>query len=215
MDKLNPSKRPYRSARRQAQARETRQQIILTARKLFIERGYAGATIELIAHEAGVSPETIFAVFGNKRGVLAGLIDISVGGDDQPILLMQRPGPQSVLHEQDPVRQLHLFAQDISNILERVAPVFEIVRMAAKTETDIANLLKHMLEERFHNLEILVDFLSKNHPLRNGLDNTQATEIVWTMTSPEVFSLLTKDRGWTKEKYVTWLGDALTRLLLP
>ena len=44
--------------------------------------GYAGATIEAIAQEAGVAPETIFAVFGNKRTILAKLIDVVVGGDD-------------------------------------------------------------------------------------------------------------------------------------
>lgn len=208
-------KRPYNSSRRQAQARETRRQIIEAARRLFTESGYAGATIEAIAHEASVAPETIYAVFGNKRTILANLIDISVGGDDQPVPLLQRPGPQTVLREHDPGRQLHLFAQDIAGILERVAPVFAIMRTAAKTEPDIAELLTNLLEERLRTLAAFVQNLAANSPLREGLDEAQAAETVWAITSPEVFSLLIQDRGWSKERYVQWLGDSLVRLLLP
>ena len=209
------TKRPYNSTRRQAQARETRRQIIEAARLLFSEHGYTGATIEAIAREAGVAPETIFAIFGNKRTILAALIDVAVGGDEQPIPLLQRPGPQAVLQEADPVRQLQLFAEDIAGILERVAPVFAIIRVAAKTEPDIADLLKNMLEERLRNMTALVRSLSTHGPLRERLDDKQAAEIVWTITSPEVFSLLTVDRDWSRERYAHWLGDTLARLLLP
>lgn len=208
-------KRQYNSTRRQAQASETRKQIIESARKCFAQYGYAGATIEAIAQEAGVAQETIFAVFGNKRTVLANLIDISVGGDDQPVPLLQRPGPKSVLQESDPVRQIQLFAQSISVILERVAPIFEIMRTAAKTEPEIAELLKKILEERRLNLAIFVQHLSAHSLLRQGLDDAQATVIVWAIASPEVYNLLTVDRGWSTQRFGLWLGDTLTRLLLP
>ena len=210
MSQLAKPKRKYNSDRRRAQAGETRRQIVAAARTLFMERGYAGATIEAIAQAAGVAPETIFAVFGSKRAILARLVGVAVGGDEQPIPLLQRPGPQAVFQERDPARQLELFAADISAILERVAPVFEIMRMAAKTEPDIAGLLKNLLEERLQNMLIFVQHL----PLRAGLDAAQAAETVWAVTSPEVFSLLTLDRGWPRERYTRWLAGALSRLLL-
>ena len=209
------SKRLYRSTKRQAQAVETRHQIVEGARKLFIERGYTGATIEAIAQEAGVAPETIYATFGSKRSILARLIDVSVGGDDKPIPLLQRPGPQSVLQEQDPCRQVQLFAQDITVILERVAPVFEIMRLAAMSEPDIAILLHKLLKARLHNMEIFIHHLVEHGPLREGVDERSAAETVWTITSPEVFRLLTGERGWTKQQYIDWLAGTLIRLLLP
>lgn len=208
-------KRRYNSTRRKAQARETRLKIVEAARKLFTEYGYTGATIESIAQEASVSPETIYAVFGNKRAILTRLIDLSVGGDDEPIPLLERPGPQAVLQEREPHQQLRLFAQDISTILERVTPIFEIMRLAAKTEPDIADLLENLLNERLHNMEAFVQSLSKYSALRDGLAATQASETIWTLTSPEVFRLLTVDRGWSIEQYNQWLADALIRLLLP
>jgi AcrR family transcriptional regulator len=208
-------KRPYNSTRRRAQADETRRQVVETAFRLFRERGYAGATIEAIAQEAGVAPETIYAVFGNKRTILMRLVEISVGGDDEAIPLLQRPGPQKALHELDPQRQLQLFAQDIEGILQRVAPIFEIMRLAAKTEPDIADLLNNLLEERLENLGLFVRSLSAHTPLREGLDEAHAAEIVWTITSPEVFNLLIVGRGWSREQYIRWLADTINRLLLP
>jgi AcrR family transcriptional regulator len=211
-DKL---RRKYHSDRRQEQARETRRQIVAAARKLFPEYGYAGTTIEALAREAGVAPETIFATFGSKRAILDPLIDEAVGGDDQPIPLLQRPGPQSVLREPDPIVQVQRFAPDIASILARVAPIFEILRMAAKTEPDIADLLKNMLNQRLKNLSVFVEHLAAHGPLRTGLGKSQAAETVWAITSPELYRLLTVDRGWSHERYVQWLGDTLTRLLLP
>lgn len=214
MTQPRKSKRRYNSTRRKAQARETRLRIVEAARKLFAERGYTGATIEAIAQESEVAPETIYAVFGNKRAILARLIDISVGGDDEPIPLLERPGPQAVLQEQDPRQQLHRFAQDISAILERVAPIFETMRPAAKIEPDIDDLLQNLLRERLRNMEIFVQHLSEHGPLREGLTETQAAETVWALSSPELFQLLTVARKWTREQYSQWLADTLIRLLL-
>lgn len=208
-------KRAYRSTRRQAQARHTRQQILDAARACFDESGYNGATIDAIAQRAGVAPETIFAVFGNKRTILTALVDLAVGGDEKPTPLLQRPGPQAVLHEQDPIRQLRRFAHDISEILARVAPLFEIMRMAAKTEPEIADLLQTRLANRMNNLSRFVQQVARNTALRDGLSVEQATETVWAITSPELFRLLTVDRGWSRERYIDWLGDVLIRLLLP
>lgn len=215
MTQGNRPKRKYNSTRRQEQARNTRRQIVAAAQRLFPEFGYAGTTIEMLAQEAGVAPETIFASFGSKRAVLEELVDISVGGDDRPIPLLQRPGPQAVLQEPDPVLQLYGFARDITSILERVAPVFEVLRMAAKTEPDIAGLLSKLLNERLQNLGVFVQHLADHSPLRPGLDEKQAAEVVWALTSPELYRLLTLDREWTQDRYAQWLGDTLTRLLLP
>lgn len=208
-------KRAYNSAKRQAQAHQTRRQILEAARESFEKNGYSGATLDAIAEKAGVAPETIFAVFGNKRSILAELVDLAVGGDNLPVPLLQRPGPQTVMREQEPRRQLHMFAYDIAHILARVAPLFEIMRMAAKTEPEIAELLQTRLANRLDNLGRFVQHVARHTALREGLGVEQATETVWAITSPELFRLLTVDRGWSQEQYSEWLGDALVRLLLP
>ena len=214
MERKNKPKRKYHSKRRQEQARETRRRILAAAGKLFEEYGYAGATVEAIAEEAGVSPLTIYAAFGNKRSLLADLLDVAVGGDDQPIPLLQRPGPQSVLQEKDPSEQIRRFAFDISGILERVAPLFEIMGTAAKTEPEIAEMRVNILKERLRNIGVFVQHVAANGGLREGLDEARAAEIVWAIASPEMYRLLTVDRGWSKEEFSQWLGDTLMRMLL-
>jgi AcrR family transcriptional regulator len=215
MPKQIPHKRKYDSSRRRAQARQTRLQIAEAARKLFFERGYAGATIEAIAEEAEVAKETVYTIFKNKRQILAFLLDISVGGDDQPVRLLDRPEPQAALNDTDQRRQLNMFALGITEILARAAPVFEITRIAAKAEPEIARRVKHLYKERLENMTAFVHSVAANGALRDGLDEAYAGEITWTITSPEVFQLLTVERSWTKEKYSEWLADTLTRLLLP
>ena len=142
-------------------------------------------------------------------------MDISVGGDDQPIRLMDRPEPQAVLHDTDPIRQISMFSRGITEILVRVAPIFEVLRSAAKTDTEIASLEGRLLKERLENMTTFVQHIVNTNGLRVGLDISTASDLVWTITSPEVFLLLTQDRGYSTEQYTGWLYATLSRLLLP
>lgn len=208
-------KRHYDSSRRRARARETRLEIAEAARQMFFERGYAGATIEAIAERAGVATETVYAIFQNKRNILAFLLDISVGGDDQAVRLIDRAEPQAVLKDTDARRQLAGFAAGVTEILARAAPVFEIMRGAAKTEPEIARRVKKLSQERLENMRLLIRHVVANGPLRGELDETRAAETVWALASPELFRLIMEDLAWSTERYRRWLADNLIRLLLP
>jgi TetR/AcrR family transcriptional regulator, regulator of autoinduction and epiphytic fitness len=210
-----PTKRKYDSSRRKAQARETRRQIALAARGLFFMRGYSGTTIDAIAQAANVASETVYAIFSNKRNILSYLMDISIGGDEEPIHLLDRSEPQAVLHETDPRRLIMMFSNGITEILDRAAHLFEIMRSASKTEQDIEELLQHMLKERMENMTAVARQIASTGSLREGMDISMAAELIWTITSPEVFLLLTRDRNHSNEQYAAWLQATLARLLLP
>jgi AcrR family transcriptional regulator len=214
-DEVKPEKRRYDATRRQQKARETRRQILEAARRLFLARGYGGTTIDAIAAEAGVAVETIYAAFRNKRTILARLVDVAVAGDDEPVPLLERQGPQEVRQEGDQGRQIELFARGIAEIMGRVGPLFEVMRVAAATEPETATLLEDLLGKRLVGMRFFVDALMQNGPLRAGLDPDEATDTVWTLTSAEVHRLLTQDRGWSAERYVGWLAGSLRSLLLP
>ena len=112
MEKAAPAKRKYDATRRQAQAEETRRRILDAAHQLFMERGYAGATIDAIAKEAGVALKTVYAVFENKRTILLELLNRSSsdrGEEHLPVL--ERPSVKAVTQERDPHRQMEMFAQ--------------------------------------------------------------------------------------------------------
>jgi len=214
VDKVKAGRR-YDSSLRREQASQTRLRVLDSAQKLFAERGYAASTIEAIARAAQVAVDTVYAAFGSKRGVLKALLDVRVGGDDAPIDLLDRPRPQAVRREPDQRRQIAAFAEDVSAIIERVRPVDDIIRGAAAVDADIAAFRTAVQEHRFGNMRQLVSWLVANGSLRDGLTEEEAAGIVWTMTSPEVHRLLRVSRGWTPERYSTWLRDSLTRILLP
>ena len=207
-------KRAYNSSRRQAQARQTRRQIIAAAGKLFAAGGYSGTSLEAIAQEADVAVETIYANFGNKVALLSALVDFSVVGDDEPVPLLQRPDIQSARAETDPRRLLEHFAWDVYAVMQRMSPIFNLLRTAALGEPEIAALLERLLKERLQGMAFLIDQLARTQGLRAGLDPQQAAETIWALSSAEVFHLLTVERGWTREQYAAWLTDSLTRLLL-
>jgi TetR/AcrR family transcriptional regulator, regulator of autoinduction and epiphytic fitness len=208
-------KRKYDSSRRRESARQTRLKIAEAARALFQERGYDGASIEAIAAQAGVSRETVYAAFGNKRNILAFLLDISVGGDDRPLRLIERPEVQANLRDRDQHRQVAAFAARVTEVLARAAPIFEIMRVAGKTETEIADRTRDLYEERMQNMRRFAEALAANGPLRDALDTRRAAETIWALSSPDLFQLMIGYRRWTPDEYAAWLAQTLEAAILP
>jgi AcrR family transcriptional regulator len=210
-DDVKP-RRPYRSERRREQAEETRQRIREAAARLFEARGYDGASIAAIAEEAGVSAESVYAHFGNKRALLGELVQRAVRGDDAAPVPEQR-GPRAIAAESDQREQLRMFAADIVLRLERAAPLMSVVSGASRSDPELAELFTRLHADRLSNLGRLVAALEANEPLL--LDTDAATETVWAVTSPELHQLLTRQRGWTRNRYCDWLSATLAALLLP
>jgi len=208
------ARRRYSSPLRQKQATETRLRILDAAQKLFGDHGYAATTVEAIAGAAGVATDTIYATFANKAGVLHALLDVRVGGDDLPVALLDRPGPQAVRAEPTQRRQLAGFAADVAAILERARPVDDIMRGAAAADAEIAALRAKMQRVRFENMRKLAGWLAEKGGFRGGIDSEVAAGIIWTVASPEVHGLLRRERGWSYERYVEWLADTLIRTLI-
>jgi AcrR family transcriptional regulator len=200
---------------RQEQARQTRARILDAAQTLFSERGYANTTMEAIAGGARVATDTVYATFRNKQGVLHALLDVRVAGDELPIGVLDREGPQAVRVDRSQARQIARFTEDVTGILERARPVDDIMRGAAAVDPDIAALRTRMQEGRYDNMRQLVSWLTANGPLRDGMSEEDAAAIAWAVASPEVHGLLRVGRGWTQERYREWLAATLTRTLLP
>lgn len=205
--------RHYDSSRRKAQQRQTRLQIARAAREEFLTHGYSGATIGAIARRADVAQETVYAIFKNKRNILDFALDISVAGDDEPVPIIRRAGPQSILSDTDQRRQLRAFAADITTILGRSAAMFEVSRVAGMTESGIAARVKRLLHERMANMRLVARHLGRNGPLR--MSESQAAQEIWILTSPDVFLLITRNLGWSANQYRKWLTDTLARVLFP
>jgi len=216
MSEKRITRRKYDSSRRLAQAAETRDRILLAAYRLFSKHGYSGTTMQAIADEAAIAFQTVYANFKNKRKMLVELFNVSsapAGEEHTP--MPERALPRAAGLERDQRRQLQMFSQVVADNLAGVAPISEIMVDAARTERDIRKLLERLNSQRLEHMGLFVNQLTTNDLLRGDKDFATARDIVWALASPEVFLMLTRDRGWPKEQYRLWLEEALACALLP
>lgn len=207
-------KRPYDSPRRRAQAGATRRAVLEAARALFLEQGYVATTIDAIAAAAAVSPETVYARFGNKRTLLARLVDVSIAGDDDAPPILQQDWVQRMRDEPDVRRRIRILAGNGRAILERRAAVDEVVRGAAAADPEMAALRELGKAQRHAGQQELLRIVMGEAALRTGLDIDSAVDVVYALGSPETWQLLVVDRAWTADRFERWYGDAIERLLL-
>lgn len=204
-------RRVYRSVRRAEQAEETRRRIVDAARKTFIARGYSGTTMAQVAVEAGTAVETIYQAFGSKAELLAATVRaLLVVGGKAP---HQTEGAEAVRREPDPRRHMRRFAGDIAKLLARVSPIFDVVA-SARAEPEIGALYRRMQKARLENLRVMVGWLDEKRGLRRGVDPDDAAETVWALASPELYRMLTKERGWSRKRFTTWLAETLIAALV-
>ena len=206
MSKSRPRK--YHSAMRQLQADQTRAAIAGAARKLIFSKGYEAAKIDAIARQAGVAAQTVYAVFGSKRAILAELLDQDSFGPDYQELIRQ------VMSTTDPAEKIKFPARIARQIYDAQSQTFDRFRGAGVVVPDLAALEKEREGYRYEAQRIIIQFLHDAGRLRNGITINRARDILWTLTSREIYRLLVRERGWTSQEYETWLAETLAASLL-
>lgn len=208
-------RRPYDSPRRREQARETRRTILEAARALFVERGYGPTTIGAVAERARVAPETVYAAFGNKRSLLTEVVDVAIAGDDAPVPVLERPWVRQLREEPDPRGRVRILAGNARAMLERSTPILEVLRGAAASDPELAELWRRYKAQRAEGQRVLLGMVTERSGLRDGLTPEAALDVLFALGSPETYGLLVADRGWSPARFERWYEDALARLLLP
>ncbi|MCZ4558163.1 helix-turn-helix domain containing protein [Rhodococcus maanshanensis] len=183
-----------------------RRKILTAARTLFTTTGYASTTIKAIAAEAGVAVQTVYFVFGNKRSVLAALLDVSIAGDDEPIATLDRPWVAEAVAEPDPMAQLRIQVHGARLILDRVGPVLLAVRAAAGADPEVAQLWATTCE---HHETVLRHLATALAGKVDGLDVDRCVDVGLALQSPETHALLIDERGWSATDYDDWVVGAL------
>jgi len=208
----DPSKGPRAS--RSDQARSTRRRIIDAASRLFLDRGYAATILEQVAEDAGVAVQTVYFHFGNKRTLLKEALDIAAVGDDEPIPLLQRPWLDEVRNEPDPAGMIERWVANGAAILERIGPIMCVVRDAAGTDPDLAAQWSTNQQQTLTAQRTLAQLLSDRDALKPGMTVQEATDIIFTLDSIEVYWLLTTTCGWTAPRREVWITGTLRTALL-
>ncbi|HLI61464.1 MAG TPA: helix-turn-helix domain-containing protein [Solirubrobacteraceae bacterium] len=208
-----PVKPPQTRTRRRDRGAATAQRITDAARDLFLERGYVPTTIEAIADRADVAVETVYARFRNKRALLVAVVEQAVT-ETGAVPLAERPELAGLAAEDDPRARVRLAARLSRGMLERVSPVYDLLRDAARVDDSLQEYVTRQVALRLEFQRNLIALLRRDGAFRSGLTSAAAADTYSALANPELFLLLTGHQGWTPAKYERWLGGALERLLL-
>ncbi|PWT84987.1 MAG: TetR/AcrR family transcriptional regulator [Acidobacteria bacterium] len=207
-------RRVYDSSSRKQAARLTQEVILETAWKVFLEKGYAAATMPAIAQAAGVALDTVYATVGKKPALFRLLIERAISGKEGAVPAEERDYVQAIRTEPDAAGKLRIYARALRSIQQRLAPLFRVLQGAAPLDAQLSALWKNISERRAKNMRLLAADLAATGRLRPHLSVARAADIIWTMNSPEFYLLLVEERGWLPKEFEDWLVDAWIRLLL-
>ncbi|WP_046766607.1 TetR/AcrR family transcriptional regulator [Jiangella alkaliphila] len=216
MSEIASPKRRYDSTNRRARAAETRTRIVEAASRVFVELGYARATIPRIAAEAGVAVETVYRSATGKAGLLeaAVLAAVAGGAERSDVPVEQRPAIRRIIDEPDPVRQLRAYAATQPGIWSRVGPLLHVLDAAAATDDALQALRIQQAELRHAGLRRFADLLESRGALRAGVTPDRAADVIWTVCAQANFDAFVLACGWSHEEYERWIGDTLIHALL-
>lgn len=201
-----PARRAYRSDRRQAQATQTRTQVVAAATELFGRRGWAGTAMRDVAEAAGVAVETVYAHARSKRDLLLMAIDVGVVGDTEPVPLAQRP-EFAALARGDREQRLAAAAAMLAGINSRSWGLRRALCEATRTEPVLAARQDELERRRRHDIGIAAAMVL-GRPLTDG-----ELDAVWVLGNAETFAALTESRGLTRADYEAWLATMIDRLV--
>lgn len=205
--------RRYDASGRRAQARRNRETVLDAAERQFLDDGYAGTTIAAIAGEAGVSVETIYKAFGGKSGLVRAIYERGLTGRG-PIPAYQRSDEMRA-RETDPSTIMRKWGVLTTEVAAEVTPIRLLMRSAAATDPEMTALLKDSDDERLERMRHHAHFLHQRGYLRDGVTVAQATDVLWTCSSVELYELLVLKRGWSHHRFAEFVADFMIAGLLP
>ncbi len=200
------TKRRYDASRRRAAAEERRARIVEVATDLFARQGWASTTISAVATEAGVSAELVSSAFGGKAGLFMAAFRHRTMGDRTLTEAFDELGLDG---EPDLDARLDRFVAFASDTLERIAPLFAVLALAADQDADLQALVEGAAGRHAETIRAAVRLLA------TGPVPDEAVDELVVITRSEVFLAFRRNRGWSREQYAAWLKRRTRALVAP
>jgi AcrR family transcriptional regulator len=197
--------RSYTSPRRRKQAAETKGAVLEAARELFSERGWSNTGIRDVAGGAGVSVETVYALFGSKPGLFQAAFDVAIAADLDAVPVAQRP-EFLALAEGATADRTRAAARMVGRIHDDAAGLEKALREAAASDPGLGRLLSENEERRRADVQRGFEMVNGRRPTPTERDGC------WALLSFEVYDLLVQRSGWSLPRYEEWLAGVLTFL---
>jgi AcrR family transcriptional regulator len=190
------------------QAAQTRRDILMAARRLFVERGYASTTVNHIAEEAGVALQTVYSSVGPKPAIVLSLVDMI----DEEAGLGELA--QLAMAETDPRRIIAWAVRIPYMVVERSGDAISVLMSAAAVEPDAAKaLMEGWTRHRAGHLQMARKLVASG-AVRPGLtlDDVDAALALTTWSGQLIQAR--KGLGWSGPTWERWCVKFLTDALL-
>ncbi len=187
---------------------ETRTRVLDAAWALLEERG-TGIRIADIAAKAGVSRQAVYLHFGDRTSLFVALgdhIDISFGRDRLRAHVFGAPTG---------IESLRRWIQTISWYTAKIDPVSRILELAGESDEALAAVWKDRMTGRRGHVRRIADRMAAEGQLANGWTAEAAADLIYTLTLPGPWRVLTSVAGWSKKRYAREITKMLERSLLP
>ncbi len=203
-----PKKRTYHSAARSEQAELTKTRILDAAKQRFGADGYDKTTIDSIATQANVSAPTVYAAFKSKEGILLAFMQATLFGPHYQLLVEKA---HSIV---DPVEALAMAATITRTIYDTDQAEIALIRGASVLSPELKELELQGERQRYARQAFIIRQLAEAAFLPDGMEVAHARDILWSLTSRELYHKFVMERGWSSAEYEQWLRSTLLQTLV-
>ena len=203
---------PYVSPLREAQAAQTRARILDAAVRVFRESGYSGASLARIAKEAGVSLETV-KQNGPKAALLLAGFDHAFSGQEGEGPLHTRELAEAA-EQLPPHGVLPFLVEFVGTANARVAGLWPRLLEAAAGDDDVAQRLRELQANRRSDMLGAIAMFRRRGVCDSRLPDGELADALSFIISPESYTQLVAEAGWSEEAYHAWLVRTVERVVL-
>ena len=203
--------RVYNASGRKERARQQHAATLDAAGSRFLELGYAGTTVESIADAANVSAATVYKSYGGKAGLVRALCERALAGVG-PVPAEERSN--ALRSATDPRAVIEGWGKLTAEVSPRVAPLLLLLGAAAQADPEAAALHDELDRARLARMADNARYQHRAGHLRPGVTARDAADVLWLCSSPELYELLIRRRGWSVAKYSRFVADTMIKALL-
>jgi AcrR family transcriptional regulator len=186
---------------------QTRTSILDAAWTLLEERG-TGVRIADIAAKAGVSRQTVYLHFGDRASLFVALgdyVDVSFGRDRLRAHVFGAPTA---------MESLRRWVQTMSWYTAKIDSLSRIVELAGESDEALAAVWRDRMTGRRGHVRRIAERLAAEGRLVDGWTVESAGDLIFTVTLPGPWRVLTTVMGWSEERYADEVTGLLERSLL-
>ena len=186
---------------------DTRRRILDAAWALLEERG-TGIRIADVAARAGVSRQAVYLHFGDRVSLFVALgdhIDVSFGRDDLRKHVFGAPSG---------VESLRRWVQTMSWYTAKIDSVSRILELAADSDEALSAVWRDRMTGRRGHVQRIAERIAADGHLADGWTAEAAADLIFTVTLPGPWRVLTSVLDWSEEQYAAEITGLLERSIL-